>query len=453
MKINLRNLDKDNKTILYNVFAAFIIKGGSLIISLLTMPAFIKYFNDKEVLGVWFTLLSVLIWILSFDLGIGNGFRNNLVKYLIENDRKKIKDLVSSAYFSISIFVIITTFIGFFSANFINWNRLFNISENVVNSLVLIKVIKITFIGIMLQFIFKLSSSIIYAFQKASINNLIGLITSSLQLLFILLTPSISPQKNLILLSYGYAFFTNLPFFVASIIIFSTVLRDCKPNIKNVKKDKVKIVLNTGGLFFWCQIMYMLIMNTNELFITRFNGPDYVVDYQVYYKLFSLIAMLFMLALSPIWSSVTKAMEEKKVEWLKKLFRIMNISVLLALFFEFFLIFILQPIVNIWLKEDAIEINIYFSLIFAFFGSVFIYQSVLSTIVCGLGKMKFQAVYYTIAVILKVLLIYILMKKFNNFIVIVAVNAIILLPYCILEQIRINSFVSKNLISLGGCDV
>ena len=60
----LKNTSPKNKIILKNTIGAFAIKGVALVISFLTTPAFIKYFNNNIILGVWYTLFSVLIWFL-----------------------------------------------------------------------------------------------------------------------------------------------------------------------------------------------------------------------------------------------------------------------------------------------------------------------------------------------------------------------------------------------------
>ena len=49
-----------NKTVVVNMFGAFAVKGVSLCLSLFTMPAYIRFFQNQTVLGVWFTIVSVL---------------------------------------------------------------------------------------------------------------------------------------------------------------------------------------------------------------------------------------------------------------------------------------------------------------------------------------------------------------------------------------------------------
>ena len=74
----LKNLSENDKIVYKNVIGAFLVKGCALFVTLFTLPSYIKFFNNDEVLGLWFTILSLLNWILNFDLGIGNGLRNHL---------------------------------------------------------------------------------------------------------------------------------------------------------------------------------------------------------------------------------------------------------------------------------------------------------------------------------------------------------------------------------------
>ena len=84
-----------------NMAGAVMVKGGALVISLFTMPAYMRFFQNQEVLGLWFTVLSVLNWILTFDLGVGNGLRNHLTTAFALNDRKAAQQCISSAYVTI----------------------------------------------------------------------------------------------------------------------------------------------------------------------------------------------------------------------------------------------------------------------------------------------------------------------------------------------------------------
>lgn len=441
IKNNLNN-EKD-KQVIKNMLGAFSIKGGALIISLFTMPAYIRYFDNQVVLGLWFTILSVMLWILSFDFGIGNGLRNKLVESIVKKDKNEIKAYISSAYIIIAGVVGVTIAVGIIISAFINWNAIFNIKPDIVSNKTMLFTVRCVFIGIMLQFLLRLISSILYAMQKSALTNLLALITSVMQLVFILLIPKYDIETNLKMLSVSYIACVNLPLIVASISVFKRDLKGCAPNIKYFNKSMSISVLTLGGIFFWNQIMYMIITVTNEFFITKFLEPQYVVEYSIYNKLFTLIGSLFMLALAPMWSAITKAINEKDAMWLSKTYKLLNYMVILAVAFEFLMIPFLQVIIKVWLGKNAITVNYLFAIVFAVYGSVFIYQSVLSTIVCGMGKMRLQAICYTCAVILKFIIIYVGVKIYNSWIVVIIANLVILLPYCLLQPREIKNSIHR----------
>ena len=76
-----------NRSLIYNIVGTFAVKGGTMLLSLISMPLYLNYFENNILLGVWFTMHTVLSWILVFDLGIGNGLRNHLTTALARNDR------------------------------------------------------------------------------------------------------------------------------------------------------------------------------------------------------------------------------------------------------------------------------------------------------------------------------------------------------------------------------
>ena len=430
--------------ILKNMFGAVIVKGGALFISLYTMPAYIRYFDNQLALGLWFTILSVMSWILTFDFGIGNGLRNKIVESFVKNDRKETKEYISSAYVIISVLVIVLVTIGIAFSEYVDWNKIFNISQYIISKKTMLFAIRCVFAGVMLQFLLRLITSILYAMQKSALNNLLSLVTSILQLIFVLFTPSYDIESNLKILSLFYIASVNIPLLFATFVVFNTELKGCAPSIRFFDFDKSKSVLSLGGVFFWSQIMYMFITVTNEFFISQFYGPEFVVEYQIYNRLFTVIGSLFMLALTPMWSAITKALNEGDSTWIAKIYKSLNYMTLLAVCFEILIIPALQFIIDLWLGKSAIRVDYMYAVIFAIYGSLFIYQSVLSTIVCGMGKMKLQAVCYTLGVISKFFIIYYGSMILKSWIVVVLANSIILLPYCILQPYYIKRDI-KNL--------
>lgn len=431
-------LSSKDLIVLKNVLAAFLVKGFSLFLSLFMMPAYMAYFDDQSTLGVWYTILSVLTWILNFDLGIGNGLRNKLSEAIAKSDQQAVKEYISSAYWMVGWIILIIGALGAPIIRVLNWNDIFNIGTDAIGAVALADAMTYTFIGIAAQFLFRLISSVIYALQKSSLNNLLSLATSILLLCFLKIAPNGDAEYNLKMFAIAYGICANMPLILASLFIFSRILRNARPQYKYIRKEKAYSVMTLGGVFFACQILYMLIANTNEMLITHYTGPGDVVEYQIYNKLFSLGSTVFMLALTPVWSAVSKAVAEKDFVWLKSIYKKLKMISWIGIFGEFVLILFLQYIVNLWLGSEAISVNYLFATVFALFGGVMLYQSAISTIVNGMGKMKIQAICYGVGIIGKFVAVHIGVTLTGSWIVVVLVNALILIPYCVVQTVSLN---------------
>lgn len=68
-----------------NILFSGILKIISLSTSLLIIPITINYLNN-EIYGIWMTITSVLFWINTFDIGLGNGMRNYLTGAISRKD-------------------------------------------------------------------------------------------------------------------------------------------------------------------------------------------------------------------------------------------------------------------------------------------------------------------------------------------------------------------------------
>ena len=416
-----------------------------MMLALLLMPLYIKYFPDKAILGVWFTILNVLNWILTFDLGIGNGLRNHLTISLSENNHETSKRLISSAYILLGIVVLCISICVVIVSQFIDWNLFFNISSTVLPTNVLRSCVNITLLGILVSFYLRIVLSVLYALQKAAYVNAISLATGILTALYLFIYPkSGNVSQDLTNLSIFYALNTNLPLVVANILVFrSPQLKRSKPSYKYYDSKLASKVLSLGVSFLVLQIFYMIISATDSWFITQFYEPQYCVDYQIYYKIFSLTGSIYMLALTPMWSAITKAYSEKRYKWLQKAHKVLYTSMMYVMLVQVIVIILLPKIIHLWLGENAISINYTIASCFALYGCIFSWIAVLSTSAAGIGRLKTQMWGYLLAVLVKFLGIILLSPFFNNWVFVIVITSIGLLPYCIAQPIVIHKFLKQ----------
>ena len=440
---------KNNKNILVNILGAFLVKGGSMLLTLFLLPAYIRFFGNDNVLGIWYTILSIINWVLVFDLGIGNGLRNKLPKALAENNVKEGKTLVSSTYISSVALVVIIGIVGSVVIHLLNWNAILNIDESELALPVLKYAIQIAFIGVLIQFVLKLVTSILYAIQKSGLVNFLTFLSNVIIFIVINLLPAGDTSSSIIAMSYFNILAVNLPLLVVSMILFMGKFKDIRPSFKFWSKDSAKSVLKIGVTLLWLQLIFMVISSTNEFLITAFCGPSSVVDYQVYFRIFNSVASICSLVLIPIWSAVTKAKVEKRYTWIKKTYMLLLGFSVLALILLLAIVLVLQPIVNFWLKEDAITVSMIYGVIFAISGFIFLVHNVNTSIGNGFSYFKPQIVFMTIAAVVDIPLAWIFVKLTGGMIGIVLANIIALIPFEVAQPIFFFRYLNKLIKSEG----
>lgn len=443
---------KNNKNILVNILGAFLVKGGSMLLTLFLLPAYIRFFGNDNVLGIWYTILSIINWVLVFDLGIGNGLRNKLPKALAENNVKEGKTLVSSTYIASAALVVIIGIVGSLVIHLLNWNAILNIDESELALPVLKYAIQIAFIGVLIQFVLKLVTSILYAIQKSGLVNFLTFLSNVIIFIVINLLPAGDTSSSIIAMSYFNILAVNLPLLVVSMILFMGKFKDIRPSFKFWSKDSAKSVLKIGVTLLWLQLIFMVISSTNEFLITAFCGPSSVVDYQVYFRIFNSVASICSLVLIPIWSAVTKAKVEKRYTWIKKTYKLLLGFSVLALILLLAIVLVLQPIVNFWLKEEAITVSMIYGVFFAISGFIFLVHNVNTSIGNGFSYFKPQIVFMTIAAVVDIPLAWIFVKLTGGMIGIVLANIIALIPFEVAQPIFFFRYLNKLIKSEGKSD-
>ena len=248
-------------------------------------------------------------------------------------------------------------------------------------------------------------------------------------------------------LAYVNILAVNIPLVIATIIVFLSKLKDCKPRLLYYKKEHARTILGMGIVFFVLQFASVLIGNTNEFLISHFCQVSDVVEYQPYYKLTNVCITIFGLAMTPIWSAVTKGMANKDFLWIRRLYTSLLGLAIVAGVAMMGLVPLLPYIVKVWLG-DGYVIKTGYTILFVIYSAFAIWNSVNSTIANGLGVLKAQAIFLTFGAILNIPLSYILAVATNSWIGIVCANIISYIPVCVTQPVYLWRFL-KNQSNMG----
>ena len=432
-----------NDRMIRNILLAFLIKGGSVVVGILTIPAYIDYFPNTTILGIWYTLLSLLTWISNFDFGIGNGMRNYLTKAIITKNYRSMQKTISSAYLIIGSISILFALVGFTLTYILDWNNILNVNDHIIQSKALRYTVQVTLFGVIGQFFFKLIASILNAMEKTALTSLLPLISNTLVLFFVSISTNLTEEQKIITLSWVYTLAMNIPYLVATIIVFAGPLRKAVPKIKRYDVTTAKRVLSLGGCFFSIQFALMIVTITNEILILKLYGADHVVSFQIYNKIFYTIVVFFSLITNPVWAAVTTASYEGKEQRIMKIYNMLLMLAGLATTTILVIAFAFQFIVNIWLKENTITIEVSTLISFVLYTIVLIFCYAESAIANGINKLNIQIYCYWIAAILKIPLCIMAAKIVGKWDTIILIDSLCLFPYIITQHIILRKEFNK----------
>ena len=438
-----------NSRVRVNIICAYLIKGAAIIVGVLTIRAYMAFFSDHAILGVWYTILAILSWILNFDLGISNGLRNMLAKAFSDNDIGHAKELISTGYVVLAPVCIAIAVAGCLLIAWIDWNSFFNIDVLTIGSSVLRFSIIVSFAGIVLQLYMKIVSSILNAMEKTALTSLLSLLTNIGILLFVSFFNVGSEQERLAALSIAYLCAAVLPYAFATLFVFTRSLSDARPAVSCANMKLAREIIGLGGRFLLVQVALMAVTVTNEIYITWLFDASDVVEFQVYNKVFSTILALYAIVSSPIWSAVTKSWHERNIGWIRVVQAKLTKLSIVATLFTILVCVILQPIFDIWLGSESISVSFAAEGSFCLYTATMLFAYSIATIANGVSMLRVQIVCYIGAAIVKYPLCLALAGVFESWAVVVLANAIIMIPYLVAQPIALRKALDRKALEIS----
>lgn len=368
-----------------NIFWSFLIKGASIIISLSLVPLTLNYLSSYDY-GVWLTLSSILTWVNYMDIGLANGLRNRLTETFADGNRKLGQIYVSTTFFLLTLIMTIFFLLFLVLQLCIDWSVILNAKQVTVKNLNTIIVVAFAFFC--LSLIFKLTGIILIADQRPAANDLITLMGSALSLLVIFILTK-TTQGSLYNVIVTFTAFPALILLLSYPVIFGTKYKYLKPSISSIRLKYFKNLMHLGIQFFIMQISSIIIFSSSNIIISHTLNPEQVTPYNIVFKYFSIITLLFNIAITPMWSATTEAYAKKDLDWIKKgiksMLKVWGICVLGI----FIMIFCSEFIYNIWVGQK-VKIPSTLTILMGIYSILLLWSVCFSTFLFGIGKLRLQ---------------------------------------------------------------
>ena len=391
-----------------NIVASLVIKSMSIIVGFLLVPLTLNYLDQMRY-GVWLTISSFLSWFTFFEIGLGNGLRNKLAQALAAKDYELGKIYVSTTYVLLFIIISIVALLFFIFNNYIDWTVVLNTNKE--NGKELSYLALIVFGFFFLRFVLNLIQKILMADQRPALGNFLGPIGNLLSLIAIYILTK-TTHGSLLYLAIVFSVIPVIVLICATIYLFSKDYRKITPSLKYFRREHIKDLFGLGIKFFIIQISALVIFQSTNFLIIQFFDANHVTIYNVAYKYFSVINMLFTIILTPYWSAYTEAWEKNDILWVKNsVKKMLQIWGLISLMGIIMLIFS-NNFYQIWVG-DKIHIPFRLSLALLLYFITFNFGSVYNMFINGVGKIKLQTISLLIGALLFIPISFLLVKDFG----------------------------------------
>jgi len=369
-----------------NIIGSLLIKGISIAIGLILVPLTIHYINPSQY-GIWLTLSSMIAWISFFDIGFTHGLRNKFAEAKAKGDKEVARTYISTTYYYISAIFILLWVILMFVNQFISWHSLLSLPPDMESEVS--KLAMLVFTYFCLQFIFRVINTILTADQQPAKASLIDMLGQLFALAVIFAMTKFTTGSLLYLgLAVGVA-----PTFIllaANIYFFNTKFKDYRPSLKFVKKEYAKDIMKLGLKFFVLQIAAIIQFETSLFIIAHYFGTEEVTNYNIAFKYFSVLQMVFMILLSPLWSGVTDAYNSGETAWIKNAVKKYLVMLIPFLVTGLIMLVAADKVYELWIGKNVVHIDFNISLLCLLFFSTTMFASIFVNVINGIGTLQIQ---------------------------------------------------------------
>lgn len=396
IKLKLSNTDPRSSKMRKNTLAMLFIRIVSILVSLLSVPVMLHHV-DRADYGILLTLTSIVSWINMMDIGLGNGLRNKLPEYLLNGKVKKVKEVVSSCYAALAIYVCVLILFFLIANPFIDWLDVLNSPNS--NRTEITNLALVVFITFCIQFFLSLINSILFAYQMPAFQSLFTFIGQVLAFIALLVQIFFFNVSSIFQIGAVNCLIPSFVLFIGSIYIFKGKLKDISPSYKCIHLSSVRGILSMGIKFFVLQIISIVLFQANNIIITRIVNPEAVVEYNLAFKYISVLTMVFTIIITPVWSATTDAYVRKDYSWINKTLKLTRLICFGTIFVGFLMVIISKYVYLIWLGKNSIVINFTTTiLVFVYLSFEMLYK-VYGTIINGIGKIYAQMIITSIIAI------------------------------------------------------
>lgn len=433
-------MDNNKRTSLLrkNILFSFLIKGWSGFLQLLLVPFTLFCLGQYEN-GIWMTISSVLLWIDSLDIGLGNGLRNKLSAQVANNEIEKARESVSSTFFMLILIIVPVALVLILLINVLDLYSILNIDRNIIGNLNEILMMCVALVCS--TFIFKFIGNVYLGLQLPAVNNALVVGGQTLTLLCIIALKFMAIH-SLLLVALSYTLAPLVVYLLSWPVTFGMKYPELRPSLRLFNKHTVKELFTIGLKFFVLQVAGIILFASSNAMISHFFTPEMVTPYQIAYRYFSFTMMLFTIIAVPYWSATTDAYERKDIEWIKNSMRKLHKILALLALCLICMVAVSKWVYALWVGSD-VQIPIEMTICMAIYMMIIIYSLCYSYFLNGIGALNLQIIFTLSAALLYFPCAYLLSRWMGVTGMLLAL-CMVNIPGAIVNRLQFNKIINED---------
>jgi len=392
-----------------NILVSFIIRACSIGVSLLLVPLTIDYINPTRY-GIWLTLSSVVGWFSFFDIGLTQGLRNKFAEAKAKGDDETAQVYVSTTYALLGI-IFAGVWLLFLGVNqFVDWAAVLNVPGGMREEVSTLAIIVFTYFC--LQFVLRIITTLIIADQQPAKSSFIDVLGQLMSLLIVFVLVKLT-EGSLVNLGLALCVAPLVVLAVANLIFFSGVYRQYRPQVSKIKFSYAKGLFNLGLVFFVIQLAGIIQYQSANFIIARNFSPSDVTSYNIVYRYFGMLNMVFAIFLNPFWSASTEAYLKKDIAWIRNGIRKYNLLNIVLIGVGVVMLVYADELYALWLGEGTVDIAFSLSLWGFLYFNMSMFGGKYVSFLNGISALRIQFIASMISPVLYIIIVMVLIKYYH----------------------------------------
>lgn len=400
-----------------------IIKVLAMAIDFAKVPVLLT-FLDASHYGVYITIASIVHWTHQFDFGLGSGLRYKLTEAISKKDEVRGKQLVSTAYLSMSVIMLGVLLICTPIILNLNWSNILNCDFIGLPELVLcVCMVLAVFV---VQFVLELISVVLQADQKAAVSNIFKPLANLLTIITVLIMRQYA-HNSLVLACLAMTVPIVVVLFLANTILFARRYKRIAPSFKDFRKERIRDIYSLGLKYFAGQFSALVVFSTASFLLSHYVNPMEAAVYNTAWTYFGVLVMFNSMVLTPLVAAVTDAYVKGEETWIKNIYKKIRLYSWFLTIASLVLLAVSQMAFHLWVG-DKIIVPWSLSFIMTAYFICNIWVTPFNNFLAGVGKMNVSVIISFIKIALFFPVAIALIKLWASFGLIVAILVVNTLP-------------------------